>query len=261
MKSEVKHISIPEPCSESWDAMEGSEKGKFCQCCDKEVYDLRKSTTAEIHAAYVRASGKLCGVVSSNQITPQRQLGPRLLRRFALAVMMIFGSTLFVIANETAGFLTALKANAKSVATQNDSLQTVTIHGMVKDSETGEPIFGAHVRIGSTSIGASTDVDGNFSIEVKREDVESFEALTVSASYLGYSEEAHTIVDVGNGNVTVNFSLSQSRMGALSFDGAVVGAIQSLDITSLLFSLPFQEIDPPADDARTSTVFLDDDEN
>jgi hypothetical protein len=45
----TKHrISIPEPCSENWDAMPISGKGRSCDSCEKVVYDYSKMSDNEI---------------------------------------------------------------------------------------------------------------------------------------------------------------------------------------------------------------------
>ncbi|WP_027124916.1 carboxypeptidase-like regulatory domain-containing protein [Gelidibacter mesophilus] len=43
--------------------------------------------------------------------------------------------------------------------------QTINVKGTVKDSESGQPLIGVNVIVKNTSKGASTDFDGNFSID------------------------------------------------------------------------------------------------
>ena len=71
-----------------------------------------------------------------------------------------------------------------------------TIHGMVTESDSGEPVAGAHVWIGGTLM-TVTDVDGNYSIEV---------AVTgdtsVKAEMEGYAEAVEEGVAVTAGGTT-----------------------------------------------------------
>ncbi len=43
--------------------------------------------------------------------------------------------------------------------------EAITIKGVVKDSPSKEPLIGAAVQVKGTSIGVTTDLDGNFEIE------------------------------------------------------------------------------------------------
>ena len=67
------------------------------------------------------------------------------------------------------------------------------IRGSVYDSETGEPLFAANVGVKGTSIGATTDFDGNF--EIPSEKISNYlnkfnlasNDITLIISYIGYN--------------------------------------------------------------------------
>lgn len=65
-----------------------------------------------------------------------------------------------------------------------------TLFGTVKDSETGEPIFGANVFIENSTLGSTTDPDGNFVIENIRG---SFQNVVVS--HLAYQSKSIPLKD------------------------------------------------------------------
>ncbi len=46
----MKYIQIQTPCSEDWNAMKPNEKGEFCKSCAKNVLDLTRMSTSEIHS-------------------------------------------------------------------------------------------------------------------------------------------------------------------------------------------------------------------
>ena len=73
--------------------------------------------------------------------------------------------------------------------------QEKTVSGNVSDNN-GEPMLGATVIIEGTTTGVSTDLDGNYSINVKIGDVLTF-------SYVGYTKQSIT---VGTSN-TINVVL------------------------------------------------------
>ena len=62
------------------------------------------------------------------------------------------------------------------------------IEGLVRDSQTGDPLPGANIMIVRTSMGASTTLDGKYAIR----DVPAG-SYTVRATYVGYTEKSVTL--------------------------------------------------------------------
>jgi len=87
------------------------------------------------------------------------------------------------------------------LATVSLQAQT-TISGVIMDEELNEPLIGANVIIVGTTIGASTDLDGNYSIT-------SEEALpwTVEVSYTGFAPKTMTVTG-SNPNLNINLASS-----------------------------------------------------
>jgi iron complex outermembrane recepter protein len=75
--------------------------------------------------------------------------------------------------------------------------QTQKISGIVKDKNTGQPQAFANVLIKGTSVGASTDINGKFEIEVDFGDKES---IILQATFVGYGTQEIT-VKKGTSNV------------------------------------------------------------
>ncbi len=61
------------------------------------------------------------------------------------------------------------------------SAGATVICGTVSDAESNEELIGASVKIDGTSIGAVTDIDGRYSINVKPG------TYSITASYVGFS--------------------------------------------------------------------------
>lgn len=100
-----------------------------------------------------------------------------------------------------------------------------TVTGTVNDSETGEALIGVNVIVPGTTNGVSTDINGNFSINL----AEGENQLEVS--YIGY--ETQTVDATGN---IVNVALSSGSV----LDEVVVigyGAVKKRDLTGSVASL------------------------
>ena len=57
----AKHLPIASPCHEDWDAMRPTGCGKFCQACDKPVYDLSSMTEKQARTLLAKnAKREIC---------------------------------------------------------------------------------------------------------------------------------------------------------------------------------------------------------
>jgi len=100
-------------------------------------------------------------------------------------------------------YLRSLNAVASSVtATYSSSIKEGFIEGTVYD-EDGLPLPGASLVVKGSTIGTSTDFDGKFSIEVKKDNI-------LSISYIGYNTLDYT---VGKNNyITVLLSSDSAQL-------------------------------------------------
>ena len=57
----AKHLPIASPCHEDWDAMRPTGCGKFCQACEKPVYDLSSMTEKQARTLLAKnAKREIC---------------------------------------------------------------------------------------------------------------------------------------------------------------------------------------------------------
>lgn len=56
--------AIAKPCEESWAAMAGSARERYCELCDKTVHNFAAMTAAEIERLVARNEGKLCARIT-----------------------------------------------------------------------------------------------------------------------------------------------------------------------------------------------------
>lgn len=84
------------------------------------------------------------------------------------------------------------------------------IVGVVTDSNTGEPLVGATIKVAGTNDGTTTDVDGRFEIRASK-------GATLEVSYLGYTSKKIKVTDVKVLTITLS---DQAQM----LEGAVITA-------------------------------------
>ncbi|MDR3627125.1 MAG: TonB-dependent receptor, partial [Ignavibacteriaceae bacterium] len=77
-----------------------------------------------------------------------------------------------------------------------------SIEGYVKDSKTGEPLFGANIILVGTSMGGATDMDGKYIIPSVIPGT-----YTIRVSYIGYTEQKAEITIQAGSLVKKNFNL------------------------------------------------------
>ncbi|WP_273115889.1 SusC/RagA family TonB-linked outer membrane protein, partial [Hoylesella shahii] len=91
---------------------------------------------------------------------------------------------------------------------QNSSSPKIV--GVVTDSNTGEPLVGATIKVAGTNDGTTTDVDGRFEIRASK-------GATLEVSYLGYTSKKIKVTDVKVLTITLS---DQAQM----LEGAVITA-------------------------------------
>lgn len=86
------------------------------------------------------------------------------------------------------------------------------LRGRVTDAKTGEPLTGVAVAVPGTSLGASTDLTGHYSLRLRPG------TYQIQASYIGYETQTRN-VSMSDKDQTINFTLST---GALALNNVVI---------------------------------------
>jgi len=103
-----------------------------------------------------------------------------------------------------------------------------TLSGTVTDSKTGEPLIGATVILEGTTIGSSTDVNGEYTIKNIPTDT-----YNITASYIGYiAKTKFNQVIRSEGNIDLNFEL-QENVGELDQITVTPNPFDKLETTPL----------------------------
>ncbi len=105
----MKHISIPEPCSENWNEMTPTQKGAYCQKCALEVIDFTDKSSEEIRDVLKSEMGsRVCGHIRPSQLNKLNDDFHRwfeknetsVQRIFIFSLLLGFGLALFSCSQE-----------------------------------------------------------------------------------------------------------------------------------------------------------------
>jgi hypothetical protein len=219
----IKSVTIPTPCHQSWQQMEQNEQGRHCQQCSKTVVDFSKMTADEI-LAHLNNSANVCGRFGEFQLTginsrlDNKDLAGKNYSKKWLVAAGLLGTS----------FLNKASAQTmppKAVVTQQNQLVTpigetpimgkiamntpFTINGHIVAKDDLLPIPGAPVRIKGTNIGVVTDKNGDFSLTTFSP------TTTLVVGYIGYQSQEITVNNVSAKPVSVALTLSTSVMGEI----------------------------------------------
>jgi TonB-linked SusC/RagA family outer membrane protein len=110
-------------------------------------------------------------------------------------------------------------------------LQPLTVTGKVTSAASGEPLPGVNIRVKGTTVGTTTDVDGNYSIEAPSD-------ATLMFSFVGYQEK--TIPVRGRNTINVKLKEVVTEMEEVVVVG--YGTQERGNITSSISSVSTEDI-------------------
>lgn len=174
-------ITIPEPCHERWDKMTPTEKGAFCQSCEKEVMDFSGLQQEDI-AYYFKHkdTGKTCGRFTKAQLNQTYIIPPEPAPRrtwmralwllpFMLLSKNVFGQENKTPASEHPQTDTTETTLGEGVVMPPDTMmqpqQQNQLTGHVRNAATGAALPLAVVKV-NDSLQTTTDSTGNFALQL-----------------------------------------------------------------------------------------------
>lgn len=197
------HLSIEEPCHENWDRMTDSEKGKFCNSCQKQVIDFTGMTDAQLTAFFKNpVAGSACGRFYHDQLDRQIPVPHKRIpwvRYFFQITLPLFLTTLKLNAQKKKESIKIVQTDKPSVSDRSGLIvlggystskirldQKIRIRGKVLNEE-GRPIPFASIDKGHG--GTVADSSGAFSMDLLPDTTST--KLVVSC--VGYEPEELTI--------------------------------------------------------------------
>ena len=176
-------LSVKSPCSENFNQFSPTQAGGFCGSCQTEVIDFTKMNEQEIIDYFSNSNTKdTCGRFSNKQLKiydmkTNRSKKMSLLTGIGLACLTLFSFTTLQAQQATSN-------NAQTTSVQD----SFVVKGNIAD-ETG-PLPGVNIVLQGTSVGTTTDIDGNFQFpqKLKKDDV-------LLLSHIGYESRRIVIKD------------------------------------------------------------------
>ncbi|WP_046757240.1 carboxypeptidase-like regulatory domain-containing protein [Kordia jejudonensis] len=185
MKHPKITIRIPEPCHEDWNEMTPTQKGKFCNVCTKEVIDFTAESDEQI-IQHFQKNDNVCGRFHTSQLD-RKLIVDRKKRNHWLsyAASFLLPITLFsqevkknTIEKPKTEHTNATTYTSLHIGSLHKQKESITVSGIITD-DTGFPLPGATIKIKGTQQGIITDFDGNYTLNVNKNDV-------LIVSYVGY---------------------------------------------------------------------------
>ncbi|MFT5601725.1 MAG: hypothetical protein ACI9N1_001973 [Flavobacteriales bacterium] len=189
------------------------DQNRTCSICDRVVVDLTNASEDEVIELYRANNGNLCGSVKSSYFNRSYYLAP--FKRFAFSLLLVFGSSLFVLDACAQDSIQAIQQEVNLDSSYNaDSL---LIKGKVLD-ENGEAIFSAKVYFeeGGSMYGSITNFDGEYQIKLADYKWKN-DRLTLKVKSIQYGSQEVEIYKKNKQSYTVNFEMSESELNLMGF--------------------------------------------
>ena len=177
------NITIPKPCHENWHEMTVAEKGRFCNSCQKTVYDFTHFSNRQL-IQKINSESNICGRFLASQLDKDLRV-PK--EKSSIWIAGVSGILSFlslgnqeIYAQENVKTEQTEEKNNVEKTINNSSVPDIEITGFVFD-EGKLPLPVASVTIEGKSISSKTDFDGKFSIMASKGDLLKF-------NLIGYKE-------------------------------------------------------------------------
>ncbi len=223
MKTKKYTLDIPNPCHKKWDEMTPNEKGRFCQSCQTTVVDFSTKSNPQIAKIIQESKGKICGRFRKDQLDKVIEAPRPLYSNFAFKAASVLITSLLTSFSVNAQVPISVidKVHELSAESKNEqqAITSCVIKGKGVDSESGERIIFGSVMIQGTEIGAETDFDGNYELNIPKAYFD--QEIVLEFSYVGYERLTKNIV-INHEQITVDYKLESSVVGGIVSVGYVV---------------------------------------
>ncbi len=197
-------LSIPAPCSQNWNEMTPTERGRFCASCNKHVIDFTHFTDKQLLDFFAKNTGNVCGRLGADQMERELILQEHAKRGYMIPKLFVGAALAAALAGQAKAQTSAARAKNVTEVIKPQPVQKKTsvpvtensnyIVGKVADSSgTGIPF--ANVMVMEMNDGVMADMDGNFKMDIPGQFKDS--TITLVFSSIGYSVKEMEVLITG----------------------------------------------------------------
>lgn len=208
-RSKSISLTVAEPCSEDWDQMTQTERGKHCSSCDKLVIDFSQMTDSQLSDFFKNYQGSTCGHFRASQLNRSIQLPNAETKRWFHWPRMVAASLLTAMSwMNVAAIPNTLQWKTEQLSIEHPEAQKTgdpefkELAGSVVSLRTNGGVQ-ARVRILGTNHTVKTDENGNFSMHVPL-------SMELTGKWLVVEHSSHaTTVQLKNNDLNVKVEIDE----------------------------------------------------
>ncbi|TDD99096.1 carboxypeptidase-like regulatory domain-containing protein [Flavobacterium sandaracinum] len=182
-------IQIPNPCTENWNTMTPTERGKFCSNCKKEVINYQYYSNNQLFKS-LNNDEKICGRFSPYQINIELK-ATKTNPLYQLGLFLGFSSLLLstpVYSQNGKSKMEIVESKSDDELKQKSSDEFVEFYGKIigkatTGNENSYSIQGVNIVQKSTKNSVQSNFDGDFKIKIPLEDFR--DEVTLVFNYIG----------------------------------------------------------------------------
>lgn len=199
------NLSRVQRCDQDWDRMPQVHGGRRCLLCDKRIIDLTRLTPAEIARVHLSNAEPVCGRYTDEQLRWAPHEAPpsdpwRRAPALVSLVSLLLAEPTEAVAQQTAPMEhRAEAAPDRSVPIEQTAglmvVDSLMMRGRVLErvGEKSEGVPFVNVQVVGTGIGAVTDLEGHFALDLSTLEG-STDPVLVEVMYVGYARQRQHVV-------------------------------------------------------------------
>ncbi len=189
-------------CDQRWRDMKEMGDARFCDQCEKKVFDLTTASDIRLYKLLKESEGQVCGRISPEKLnrkihetSPFKiEVSKKYLTIPAILTALIgLLRSKSVIAQTTAD-VPQVKIEHADIEVSGSEEEKILVRGVVRESDHAKEVLPfANVAVKKNSVvigGATTDFDGKFQVKI---DQKFKGEVELEVSYVGYETTTRTI--------------------------------------------------------------------
>lgn len=216
----------PRHCEQRWSDMKATEGGRLCAKCDKVITDFSSMSWREIEALQKEHQNSLCGMYSKRQLEHWGREIPAKKGIRSFSPTLLLTGALFATEMEAQVTNPHPQTQAETEkkpmevpSSKEDSIPSIIITGSVASGNSeadAERLAFANIWLKGTSFGTTTDIDGNYRLELFG-NPDTLRQKTLVVSYVAHLPIEVTLSELDIEANPINFSLILAPEEALAF--------------------------------------------